>query len=305
VTGQIAWHAGTPRPRFEARLSLNEPQLQALLAPLALAGLRLGPGPLARPIVGNWPSRPTALDWLAEIDANVEITGKGGFAGEGLEVQAALKDRHLTLGRANVKMLGGAIEGEASLHLDRPSPLFALALDLRQIDAAALADLLSVPPVLHGRLDLRTEATAIGDNPFELVRSLFGYATVELEAGRLLGLGSDDDATSTAPEDGMDNWPAAAELRRLAGRLEMRRGIARAEPLTLDLDQARGEIRGVIDLLVWAVDLELTLEASDKERPPLSLRIVGPIDAPQVVRPEAQSEAEGASVAPRPPDGPP
>jgi hypothetical protein len=305
VTGQIAWHDATPRPRFEARLSLNEPELHTLLPPLALAGLRLDPGLLARPIVGNWPTRPMALDWLGEIDANVEISGKGGFAGEGLELQATLKDRHLTLERATIEALGGAIEGEASLHLDRPSPLFALALDLRQIDAAALADVLGVPPVLHGRLDLRTEATAIGNNPFELVRSLFGYATVELGAGRLLGLGSDEDATSTSPEDGMDNWPASAEIRRLAGRLEMRRGIARAEPLTLDLDQARGEIRGVVDLLVWAVDLELTLETSGKERPPLSLRIVGPIDAPQVVRAEAQPGAEGASVAPQAPDGPP
>jgi hypothetical protein len=293
ITGQITRHAAAPRPRWEARLSLNEPELHTLLPPLALAGLRIDPGLLALPIVGNWPRQPMALDWLSEIDAEVEISGRGGFAGEGLEVRAALKNRHITLERASIEALGGAIQGEASLHLDRPNPLFALALRLQQIDAAALAHLLDVPPVLHGALDLEAEASAIGDNAFELVRSLFGYATVGLEGGRLLGLRSD----AAPSEDGTRGWPGAAQLRRLAGRFEIRRGIARTEALTLDLDQAKGNVRGVIDLLLWVVDLDLMLDTTGGKRAPLSLRIVGPIDAPQVVRAGAQPEAEGAGVA--------
>jgi hypothetical protein len=292
VTGRITRHATAPRPRWEARLSLNEPEVHTLLPPLALAGLRIDPGLLALPIVGNWPRQPMALDWLSEIDANVEISGKGGFAGEGLEVQAALKNQHITLERATIEALGGAIQGEASLQLDRPSPLSALALHLQQIDAAALAHLLDVPPVLHGALDLKAEASAIGDNPFELVRSLFGYATVDLDGGRLLGLRSD----AAPPEDGTRGWPAAAQLRRLAGRFEIRRGIARAEALTLDLDQAKGKVRGVIDLLLWVVDLDLMLDAIGGQRAPLSLKIVGPIDGPQVVRAGTRPEAEGASA---------
>jgi hypothetical protein len=296
VTGEVAWQRGTPRPRWEARLSLNEPELQTLLPALALAGLRLDSTLLAGPIVGNWPRRAIPLDWLTLIDAEVEISGTGGFAGEGIELRATLKDQRLTVERSTIRAVGGVIEGEAGIELDRPSPRFAFTLNARQIDAAALATLLETPSVVQGRLDLRSETTASGDSLFELVRSLFGHATVHLEDGELLGLESGDGAAPPAQEDGIAAWPVATDLRRLSGRFEIRRGIAQTETLTLDLDRAKGKVHGVIDLLLWVVDLKLGIEANDDVRPPISLGIVGPIDAPQVVQGAARSTAEGTSA---------
>jgi uncharacterized protein involved in outer membrane biogenesis len=202
------------------------------------------------------------------------------------------------------RALGGVIEGEAGLRLDRPSPLFALALTARQIDAAALATLLDAPAVLQGKLDLQSEATTIGDNPFELVRSLFGNATVKLEDGDLLGLGSGEGTARPAQEDGIGAWPVATDLRSLSGRFRIRRGIAQAETLTLDLDRALGKVHGVIDLLLWVVDLEVAIEPNNDARPPISLRIVGPVDAPQVVRDAEQPMAEGTSATSPDPDRP-
>jgi hypothetical protein len=66
----------------------------------------------------------------------------------------------------------------------------------------------------------------------------------------------------------------------LAGRFTLERGLARAQSLELSLDHTTATVAGVVDLLLWAADLTLELQASDPVMP-MTLQIVGPLDEPQ------------------------
>lgn len=288
LTGQIGWQEAAPRPRWDVRLSLNQPQLATLLPPLALFGLQPDRTVLAGPLFGNWPRQPFQWGWLHALDARLELTGRGGLAGDGMEMIARIEERGLTVERFSTDALGGRIELEARLDAAGAAPLLALTLGLRGIDPAALAIRLDVPPVLQGAADLRMEASALALTPFDLMRSLMGHATVELHDGRLSGLKLEPAAPEAAgaPESrDRAGGPAELPLSKLEGRFDIHRGIATAQPVTLDLRMAHGEVEGAIDLLLWTADLtvELTPEEAT-ELAPVSIRIAGPLDRAQVVQ---------------------
>ncbi len=288
VTGRVGWQNTGSRPRISVRLSVGQPSLETLLALATVGGLRLAPGLMAEPLAGNWPGQPLAFGRLDQFDADLQVSGKGGLVGSGFELAAKLDQGKLMIDRLSSDLWQGRVEIQASVDGGRPLPFMALALDLRSIDAAALAAWLGLPPVIGGSADLHAEATTAGDNLRDLIRGLIGDVKVDLRDGRLLGdaLARLRDAQApAAPSSAGAAVPPAgtseAKVPSLAGRFALKRGIATARSVQLGLGGTEAQLSGTIDLLLWAADLTLRREnagAADA----VALRLIGPLDRPQI-----------------------
>jgi uncharacterized protein involved in outer membrane biogenesis len=288
LTGRVGWQHGPPRPRLSVRLSAGEPSLEALAGLAALVGVRPDPSLLEGPQPGDWSTQPLARHGLDALDAELELSGKGGVAGPGFELVARLEQGRLLVDRLAAALWDGRLEAQVSFDLARPLPFLALALDLRAIDPKALAAWLDLPPVVAGPLDLYVEATAAGDNPRDLIRGLIGDVRITLPDGRLTG---DDVAAlrllpAAAPMDeggaAADQNAGAVPIADLTGSFTLRRGIAMIVSVPLVLDGAEARLAGTIDLLLWAADLTLSLDDARAEHQALGLRLVGPLGRPQI-----------------------
>lgn len=273
VTGDAVVKRNGPRPEVNARLSVGDARFATLLPLLALAGVPIDASYWAQPVGGRWVRQPLRLGWLEEIDGALDVTGKGGFAGDGLELKARLDDRHLVIERFATNALDGAMSIEAALDLGDRSPFLAVAVTLSAIDPARLLSWLGLDPVLEGRAGLYAEATAVGWSPHAMMRSLAADLRVELEG-----------ATLRPGEALPEALRAGLEVTGWQTELVAKRGIITVDPVELDLGRARARISGTIDAFLWLADLTLAVVPDETlEAEPVTLRIVGPLDDPQVV----------------------
>ncbi|HSA80668.1 MAG TPA: AsmA-like C-terminal region-containing protein, partial [Geminicoccaceae bacterium] len=289
LTGRVDWQRGPPRPKLSVRLSAGEPSLQALVDVAAVAGLSPDLSLLGRPRPGDWSAQPLALHGFGELEAEFELSGKGGVAGPGFEVLARLEQGRLLVDQLAAALWDGRLEAQASFDLARPLPFLALALDLRAIDPEGLAAWLDLPPVVAGPVDLYVEATTAGNNPHDLIRGLIGDAKVTLPDGGLSGdalaaLRLRPDATLADGSSAAENRAAGAvPIADFASSFTIRRGIATIREVPFVLDGAEARLLGTIDLLLWAADLTLSLDNGGAEGEAVGLRLVGPLDQPQIL----------------------
>ena len=130
-----------------------------------------------RPFRGRWSEQPLALSLLDGFDGQVALSGKGGLAGDGAELNARLEDGELTVEHLSLELWDGRLQGELSFDVGRPLPYLVAALDLEAFDPRRLAAWLGVPPVLAGPASLHLETTGAGDNVHALVGSLIGESS--------------------------------------------------------------------------------------------------------------------------------
>jgi uncharacterized protein involved in outer membrane biogenesis len=229
-----------------------------------------------------------ALQRFDAIDAELKLSGKGGVAGSGFEVLARLEEGRVLVDRLATGLWDGQFEAQASFDLARPLPFLALALDLRAVDPKGLAAWLDLPPAVAGPVDLYVEATTAGNNPRDLIRGLIGDVEVRLPDGRLIG--NDLAALRLLPPAALADDGGAAgyqdagavPIADLVGSFTLRRGIATTEAVPFVLDGAEARLAGSIDLLLWAADLTLRLDDGRADDEALGLRLVGPLDRPQI-----------------------
>jgi uncharacterized protein involved in outer membrane biogenesis len=300
LTGQVDWQRGAPRPKLVVRLSVGQPDAEDLASLAAVAGVHFDPIVTEGPEVGAWPTQPLAFGWLGAADAKVELSAKGGLAGPGIELRARLDQGRLMVDHLTATLWNGQLDAQISLDGARPLPFMALALDLRAVGAKELAAWLDLPPVVEGKADLYVEATTAGDNLRDLVRGLIGNGKVGLHDGHLVGaelakLAPPDAVTLTAPDPASVPVPGAAiageltdevksivTVPELSGSFALKRGIATATTVQLELGDRPVKVEGTIDLLLWAADLTLSAPLDGADHSALELRLVGPLDRPQL-----------------------
>jgi uncharacterized protein involved in outer membrane biogenesis len=274
VTGRIAWQDREARPRLTARISVGDLAAPVLAGLLDLSELRLE-WPAIEGAVGRWSERPLALDLLDRFDGELTLSSKGGLAGPGFELTARFEEGTLALDHVAMALWGGRLEGQLSLDVRRPLPYLTASLDLENADLAAFAAWLGVAPVVAGPADLRLEATGAGSSVRALVGSLIGEIEIAAHEGAVLEalpLGLVAPAPPTpAPDE------VAADLADLAGTLPLQRGVVILPPTEIEIDGVGVRLEGQIDLYLWATDLTLRPDAAGP-----ALRVVGPLDRPQV-----------------------
>jgi hypothetical protein len=291
VTGRVAWQDGAPRPTMAARISVGEPTAPVLAGLLDLSGLRLEWPSADGGLKGRWSEAPLALDLLDRFDGELALSGKGGLAGPGFELMARFEQGKLTFDRVSMALWGGRLEGQLSLDARRPLPYLTSSLDLEGFDPAGLAAWLGVEPVVAGSADLRLETTAAGDSVRALVGSLMGEVEIAVHEGAALEA-LPPEFVGPVPPLTVAPYEVSAPLAEVAASLPLKRGIVRAPPTELQVDGVGVRLEGSIDLYLWAADL--TLHRADGR----DLRLVGPLDRPQV------RLVESAAPGPSAPDKP-
>lgn len=282
-TGRVGWQRDALRPNVAAEISVGEPTAPVLGGLLDLIGLRLELPTPGGGFKGGWSTRPLALGLLDRLDGQLQLSSKGGLAGPGIELAARLEQGKLLVDRLAAQLWDGRIEAELWYDVRRPLPYLAASLNLRAIDPAVPAAWLGLPGVIRGPADLSLEATAAGNTVRELVGSLIGTIDVGVQGD-----------TAAGPEAPPERAPTPAEdpgLAGVTGSFILDRGIATAQAVTLELDDRRARLDGAIDLFLWAADLTVQPEP---EGPPL--RIVGPLDRPQLRQGALEPPAEERSA---------
>jgi uncharacterized protein involved in outer membrane biogenesis len=239
---------------------------------------------------GRWSERPLALGMLEGFDGQLVLSGKGGLAGDGVEVNARLENRELTVEHLSLGLWGGRLEGQLSLDVGRPLPYLDAALNLEGFDPSRLAAWLGVPPLLTGQASLHIETTGAGDNVRALVGSLIGGVELVAQDGLLADAVPEGFSASSGAQS---EDPGPDGSAGIAASFALERGMLVAQPIELDLGGTAAHLEGVIDLFLWAVDL--TLRSDDGA----TLKVVGPLHRPQI-RLAAATGPEQASPAPDP-----
>ena len=75
----------------------------------------------------------------------------------------------------------------------------------------------------------------------------------------------------------------AVPVPNLSGSFALKRGIATAKDVRLELDGQPARLEGSVDLLLWAADLTFRLDAAGGAGDRAAgLKLVGPLDRPQI-----------------------
>lgn len=327
--GAVAWETREPRPHLRLDLTA-EPLVGEALAVLAAVGTPGRGNPFAP---GNLSRRPLGADALGALDFTIDVATEdlryGGDSIGPVSLAAALRDRTLELRRLAARPFGGTLSARGRLAgAEDGAPTLALDLDLTGVETDPVLALFDVPPALRGAGDVRLTATTTGRSAFDLVGNLDGELEVRVRRGRLSGV--DYAPVRRALDDGAEH-PNMAQLRRdllrgetpvalFGGVLALRRGVLNATDLGAMLEGGVATVAGTVDLLFWAADLTLEfVPDTPEEAPAVSLRVVGPLQRPQVVprldaldaylaaaaeRADAAAP-EDAGTAPREPEDPP
>jgi uncharacterized protein involved in outer membrane biogenesis len=288
-TGRVAWE-GEDRSTIDARVSVGEPTAPVLGGLLEVIGWRPEWPGTDGTFRGRWSEQPLALRMLDGFDGQLVLSGKGGLAGDGVEVNARLEHGELTVEHLSLGLWDGHLEGQLSLDVGRPLPYLDATLDLEGFDPSRLAAWLGVPPLLTGPASLHIETTGAGDNVRALVGSLIGGVELVAQDGLLADAVPEGFSGSSGAHSENPGPDGSASI---AASFALERGMLVAQPIELDLGGTAAHLEGVIDLFLWAVDL--TLRSDDGA----TLKVIGPLHRPQI-RLAAATGPEQASPAPDP-----
>ena len=288
-TGKVAWES-EDRPTVDARISVGDLTAPVLGGLLDVMGWRPEWPAADGEFRGRWSEQPLVPSLLEGFDGDLVLSGKGGLAGDGVELNARLEDGQLAVEHVSLGLWDGRLEGQLSFDVGRPLPYLVAALDLEAFDPSRLAAWLGVPRVLAGPANLHVEATGAGDNLHALVGSLIGGVELVARDGILSeALPEGFAASSEAPPQN----PRPDGSAGIAASFALERGMLVAQPVELDLGGTEAHLEGVIDLFLWAVDLSLRSDDG------ALLKVVGPLHRPQI-RLTAAAGPEQASPTPNP-----
>ena len=290
-TGSLTYEAEAFASPFEARLSVGTPKWDSLAPLLALSGLRLAGDWTPARWLGRLPGTGLRTAWLEKAEGSLSLASKGGLVGDGLTMEATLRNGLLHIASLEASPWGGRLQAEMTLERRRDLPSAALAVDLRQVEAEGFAEWLGVKDGIKGPLDLHLEASSVGRTPYELMAGSSGEVEIDLGPGEIQGLGVPDLRRTLVSDMEGDDVPAERSLSMVYDAIETRaalsRGVLTFEDGRLLFDASSDEtveavIGGTADLLIWMVDLTLAAqgEPGTQAEPLPGYRLVGSPDRP-------------------------
>ena len=277
ATGALAIRLDGKRPQISATLRTGEIDLAAV-------------GGAGTEDAGRRADAPLDLAFLDGLDATLALEADALRMGccriEGAALDLAAAEGVLAVRSLGGRLFGGALAAEGSLS-GGPVPSADMRFRLSDFDAGAALRAAGIA-ALTGRATVEGHLSASGATPVALLEGLAGEAAVTARGGAVQGV--DLAALARGLEEGGDGFAAAAEralstgataIRSLEGRLSVRNGRAVVEGLALVADAGTGEVRGVVDLTAWQVDLAALFRlAGHAEAPPVGLTLAGPPDRP-------------------------
>ncbi len=306
VAGDITVRLDGPRPKITAALSTSEIVADLFLParpsgsgakPRAGAGKpapkRGNPGPQAPP-GERWSKEPLDLSALRAVDADVRLAAPAISYGKYRVVKPQLV-LALDAGALEVRQLTGTMfEGAFDLKgrlmaADVPSLAGTVTVANANIHEALFVagDI----DVAEGRLNFNMEMGGAGRSPFELVSSLGGKGGFNVVDGVVRGfdlaavserLKSLDSAESYLAFLASSMKGGQTRFTRLDGTFAIDRGVIRSDDIHLLAQASEGRAVAVVDLPRWFIDMQAEFFLTEHPKaPPVGMRVVGPLDAPQ------------------------
>jgi uncharacterized protein involved in outer membrane biogenesis len=232
-------------------------------------------------------AEPWPVAWLKEVDGEVTwLVGtltRGGSSAKDVTVALVLKDGGVTLNNLKAQIAGGAIAGTGALKPVKNTPTLALKVKADGIESAPLLSMMGLQDVLSvGRVDLSFDVNGPGTSLRDLMAGLngnAGFATgpgevrdsfARLLLANLFGL-------LTPGQDG-------ARISCIAGRFDIRKGIATTRGTVVDTPGAIVVGAGNIDLRNERIDMRVDPKSRNVSLAAIAvpMRVSGPLATPSV-----------------------
>ncbi|HYD15007.1 MAG TPA: AsmA-like C-terminal region-containing protein [Hyphomicrobium sp.] len=300
ATGALTAKIGAERPSIEGTLAFATFDVAPYTTPsrpyaLALAvdwlsGLRI-PG-LSAP------------SFLRETDADIRISAGnvvsgGDRLGRGA-ISLSVKEGKLYGEIAELDLEhGGNGEGQFTLDMTGAEPLYTIRAELNDIDLATVVAPRLGPSIVDGAGDIRLNLNARGTSEADVMGSLAGTLSLEMNEGGRVGI--DLDALSpmvTASPAASDGWGAAAmgstTVSSFTARFTAVAGVLTANTIEATTENRTVTAAGTVDVDKNALDLVLSIApaAGTAEAPAGAFKIQGPWSAPAISRTEPGKSAQ-------------
>jgi AsmA protein len=310
ATGALSLKSGAERPIIEGTLAFPNFDIAPYLAPASTS-------PLVR--ASQWASglrMPgfAEASFIRATDADVRIstgnvmngsTRLGRFA-----ASVSVQNGKLYGELAEIEFeQGGKGEGQLAIDMTGSEPHYTLRTELEDIDLPMVAAGRIVPPIVEGAGDITVHLTARGTTEAEVLDTISGTMSLEIQEGARLGIDIDalSEASKATPPLG---WgPATARttaLNSLVARFKASHGVLTTDAVEATTDDRVLSLAGSVDIDKGAVDLvlsigQLEINADTKAAKAAgAYRIRGPWSAPAISPAERSKDARSMSSGPNP-----
>lgn len=302
IAGRIDADFAGDRPKVSTVLSAGELDLDRLWP----SGSTLYYDAAAPPPRGSarWSREAIDLSALQALDMDLTVrsdaVARGALRIDNFKLHAGLTAGTLDIDRLTGNLFGGDVEATGRIEATA-DPRFAGTISAR--GAAARPTLAAIAGFdrLEGPISISVTLSARGRNPFDLVSSLSGSASVS--------------GTMHAQRHGIEPIPAgpagdaivlilnafAGRSATLNGHVRIGSGTMRSGDLALDGNDVAALTAGAVDLAEWRINTTTTLrrEGNAVGSPELVVRVNGSLNDPDVRLSGAAVEA-GGREAPTP-----
>lgn len=303
ITGEASVDLSDKKPSIAANLQLTDTPLDQLLGHDAGSkGTVKAQRPVSQqPQDVRWSRDALDMGWMNKfnlvLNATAEKLSYGNWAVSGAVVGVALKDGTMTVSKIDGGMYGGkaTLSGKITAPPDPRQPLsFDGKASLQNVSLEALAGSFSGAKTIRakGNVSLETEVAAAGISPAALVFDLHGKGKAD---GKELVFEGFDLArlsrTLAQPSSsGTENLTALLDVTMSGGRtafdkltaaFTITEGVMNFSDLTLTGPDATVKTLGNINLPLWTVDLNSTIDLVEPaDAPDLKVAFKGPLDNP-------------------------
>lgn len=294
--GELAF--GGDRPVLTAKLSASDIVIDPLLAAEGEAAGKGASG--KRPGKGVNPSGkfsrdPLDLAALGDLDADVTLNAKSITFGKmrmaDPTIAATLKDRVLTIARADGKMFGGGVTIKGTLS-GAGTPRLKATAAIKGADLTKLLMAAADTGKASGKVDFDLDITGAGKTEHDLVANLNGEAAFHARDGAVEGFNLKAASDRMRKAKGADILTllitaisgGSTRYSTFDGTFQIKKGVARTKDIKLVAEAGEGTATGTIDLPRWNMNVNTVFRLTEHAKaPPFEMRLKGPIESPRQI----------------------
>jgi len=293
------------RPSLTAEISANEVAVDPFLAAKAGGGSGGGSGGGGGGSAGGgkgterWSKEPIDFSDLSALDADIKLAMPAltydVYRVANPQLDLGIKDGVATLRSAKGQIFGGAIAASGRIAGAGQLPAIEMTVKAEGVDVAEALKTLTDTDRGSGKASLQFQVESLGGSEFDLVRNLNGTGQIsgdirvhtkkeEAAGTALLGILSTQirelqgiAGVTTSVLTAFGSGPAA-----LSGTYQIQKGIVATEDTLLASEQGRALVTGTVNLPLWLIDMNATVNVGRAAEPVFTARARGPLDEPDI-----------------------